>query len=187
MDLFAYETAFGYIANELNNMPICLGTNYQNLEKADVLTPARLLLGRNNQRTLLGFPRISDGSRWAKELEEVNRKWWTTWSEERLGDFISHPRKWHASSKPYSVGDVVLFVTQEAQMGDSVWKMGRVVELKTSRDGVVRRIRLEYRNPGEAVFRQTDRPARNVALLHREGDLELKPGLALAQSLQETK
>ena len=102
-----------------------------------------------------------------------------------MEDFIAKPRKWFRTSDPLKVGDIVLFLTQEAVLGESFWKIGRVVSWKIPRDGVVRRVKVEYRNPGEYVFRTTERPIRNMARLHKEGELELKEQLAAASTLQE--
>lgn len=51
--------------------------------------------------------------------------------------------------------------------------MGRIREVEVSKDGVIRSVVIEYKNSTETVFRTTRRSARTVAVLHREGDLEL--------------
>ena len=62
---------------------------------------------------------------------------------------------------------------KEKKLGDPVWKIGRVVAVDDSRDGLVRSVEIEYKNATEAVFRITRRSARTVAVLHREGVLDL--------------
>ena len=47
-------------------------------------------------------------------------------------------------------------------------------------DGKVRDITIEYKNLGESVFRTTHRAARSVAVLHKEGDLDLMQELNAA-------
>merc|ERR1712015_100452 len=54
LDIMSYETSFAFIANELNNMPICLGSRTDDLDNLDIITPSRLLLGRNNRRAMTG-------------------------------------------------------------------------------------------------------------------------------------
>ena len=72
-------------------------------------------------------------------------------------------------------GDVVIFLKTDAEkgLGDPVWRVGRVVVIDPSRDGCVRAVEIEYKNVNESVFRKTRRSARKVAVIHREGDLEL--------------
>lgn len=84
IDLFANEMVFSYVTNELNSMSICHGTNYKNLEKAEIITRACPLLGRNNQWALAGFPLDSDWSIWVMVLDKVSKKCWSTWCEEML-------------------------------------------------------------------------------------------------------
>ena len=48
MDLFAFETAFSVISNELNCLPLCLGSCYDGIMRADLITPSQLLMGQNN-------------------------------------------------------------------------------------------------------------------------------------------
>ena len=56
------------------------------------------------------------------------------------------------------------------------WRLGRVVETEEGRDSVIRRVTIEYKVEGETVFRTTRRSTRDVAVLHREDELDL-PGL----------
>jgi hypothetical protein len=45
MDIMGYETCFAWISNELNNLPLCLGSKYRDLGSLDLLTPNRLIHG----------------------------------------------------------------------------------------------------------------------------------------------
>ena len=54
LDIMSYETAFTWVANELNNLPICIGSKYKNLEHTDLITPSRLIFGHTNRRALSG-------------------------------------------------------------------------------------------------------------------------------------
>ena len=175
LDILTYETAFLCISNELNNLPICLGSRTSNLDHVDLITPSRLILGRNNRRALGGHARIQGPSRLMKQMEQVYESWWKVWREERLVDYIPQPRKWTETRGEIKVGDVVIFLKtdKEQSLGDPVWKMGKVKELEISTDGLARTAILEYKNATETVFRTTRRSVRKIAILHREGNLEL--------------
>ena len=168
----SYETAFAWISNELNCLPICLGSRTDNLEHTDLITPSRLLLGRNNRRALSGYARTGGPSRLLDQMEKVARSWWQVWKEEKLVDYIPQPSKWQKNNGTIQVGDLVIFI-KEQTLGEPVWKMGRVRELEISRDRFPRVAIVEYRNATENVYRTTRRSVRKIAVLHREGDLEL--------------
>ena len=178
LDLYGYDTAFSYLANELNSLPLCLGSRYENLENSDLITPSRLLLGRNNKRAPAGYPRISSKSRQVEQLDIVHKAWWDTWKSEKIGDYIPAPSKWHKNSRPVQIGDIVVFLRDEMVLGDSIWKLGMVDELIPSEaDGIVRSVLIKYKNPtwikspAEKKFKRTKRAVRKMAIIYREGEL----------------
>lgn len=185
LSITGYETAFSWISNELNCIPLCLGSKYNNLDNLDLITPARLMFGRNNRRSPTGICRIASPSKMVREMELVYESWWKTWKDERIIDFIPQPRKWLEQGYEPKPGDLVVFLRQEGDvvLGEQVWRLGRVVSIERSKDGVVRTVMIEYRNSGEATFRTTRRSVRRVAVLHKEGELELIEELNLAAKL----
>ena len=50
ISVLQWETVSQQISNSINNLPIGLGNNVESLENMDILTPNRLILGRNNNR-----------------------------------------------------------------------------------------------------------------------------------------
>ena len=174
LDILSYETAFSWVSNELNNIPICLGNRYKNLERVELITPNRLMLGRNNSRSMSGEFKIQQPTRLMKQLELVFEAWWKVWASEKILDFVPQPPKWTKNSGQVSAGDIVLFPKDTTDGNfDVVWKLGRVNMVMKSKDGKIRKLRIEYKNENESVFRKTDRAAREVAVLHHEGDVVL--------------
>jgi hypothetical protein len=86
------------------------------------------------------------------------------------------------------VGDIVIFTKDglEQKLGEVVWTVGQVVEAVPSRvDGKVRQVKIEYKNASEfrnnkAPTRTTNRDARSIARLAKEGELGLMQELAAA-------
>ena len=175
LDLISYETCFAWIANELNCFPLCLGSRTSNLDNLDLITPSRLLLGRNNRRSLGGYVKMEGPSRLMEQMEKVYRSWWSVWKDEKLVDYIPQSPLWKTTSGQPAVGDIVLFLKleSEASFGSPVWRLGRVEDVEYSLDGVIRTVVISYKNDGEKIFRKTRRSVRKVAVLHHEGDLEL--------------
>ena len=182
LDILSYETAFAWISNELNNLPICLGSKYINLEHADLITPSRLILGRNNRRSPSGFVRIDTKSRLLEQMQQVERSWWETWKTEKLLEYIPQPQKWRTSGYEPKPDDIVIFTKEEKDrvFGEPVWRTGRISETIRSEDGKVRSVVIQYKNWNEGVYRSTHRSVRKVAVLHKEGELELVEELNLA-------
>ena len=181
LDILTYETCFAYIANELNNMPICVGSRTESLDGADIISPSRLILGRNNRRAMVGPVQMTGPSRILDQIEQVTQAWWDIWKDTHLTEYIPQPKGWK-NTECVKVGDIVLFLVTDSEhlLGQPRWKIARVAEVEVSRDGLVRVVILEYRNANELVFRRTRRAVRKVAVLHHEGELELTQELNAA-------
>ena len=134
------------MSNELNNLPLCLGTRYRDLDHLDLLTPNRLIHGRANRRALSGCCMIDKPSRMLARMEGVFEAWWKVWYEEKLSDFVLKPAKWTKSDKPLKPGDIVIFqkTGDEQVLGQPIWRIGRVVEAEISpNDSMVRAVSIE--------------------------------------------
>ena len=183
LDILGYETAFAWVSNELNNLPICLGTRYKNMDNLDLITPNRLIQGRSNRRAMSGPCSIEKPSQMLEKMDDIFEAWWRVWSEERLADFVAKPPKWFRSDPDLELGNIVVFQKRgpEQAIGTPVWTVGRIVNVKISAtDGRVREVEVEYKNASEKTWRSTHRAARAVAVLHREEDLEVLQGLNAA-------
>ena len=183
LDILGFETAFAWVSNELNNLPICLGTRYKDLDNLDLITPNRLIQGRSNRRAMSGPCSIESPSKMLEKMEDVFQAWWKVWSDERLADYVAKPPKWFRSDPDLELGNIVVFQKKgpEQAIGSPVWTIGRIVNVKKSgSDGRVRDGESEYRNASEKTWRTTHRAARAVAVLHREEDLEVLQGLNAA-------
>jgi hypothetical protein len=176
-----FETVLSYSCNELNSMPICLGSKYTNLDNLDLITPSRLLLGRNNQRAVGGQLTIQEPGKILQSMEEIEKAWWNAWKELRVSDYVPRPNKWLKSTENVKEGDIVLFRRDsESPLGTSVWRIGRVRTAEPSRDGHVRVVIIEYRIFGEKELRTTRRSVRGVAVVWKESEVDFVGDLAAA-------
>ena len=174
LHLLAYETAFSFCCNALNNLPVSLGTKVDHLGHKDIITPNRLLLGRNNKRSPHSLTQVPSNSRLAEQLEEVEKSWWKLWADEKLVDFVPQPAKWPRTNNNIAVGLIVIFPMKKPKsaIGEIMWKYGKVAEVLPSSDGLVRRVKITYQNYKEEVWRYVVRSAREIAVIHSEEDLE---------------
>ena len=160
------------ISNSINNLPIGLKNKTEDLENLDILTPNRLILGRNNERCP-NAPLIMTGH--CKRIIEANANIFTAWFKAWLVSFvptlIERP-KWHKSDKNLNIGDVVLFLKSEQEY-DKEYQYGLVTSLKPSRDGHIREIEVEYMNHNESMKRRTKRGVRDLVIIHPVDELSI--------------
>ena len=175
MDIMTWETMAAWIANELNHFPIAVGSR-TDLDNLDIITPSRLLLGRNNRRAMSGYPRLDTPSRMMRQQDELYDLWWKVWRTEKLVDYIPQPKKWRETNRQVCVGDIVAFVKEDAaeHFGKPIYKIGRVCEVEHSTDGLIRSCVVEYKNADNpTVTKRTRVSVRHCAVVHAEDDLDL--------------
>ena len=167
------ETALSYIANELNNLPFCIGSRYTNLSSVDLISPNRLLLGRNNSRAPLGRLVMEDPSAILVSMEKIEQSWWEVFSKVKLADFFPKSKKWTQTTSQPKVGQIVVFLRDLSNVfGSSIFRIGRVKQIFESKDGLVRKVEIEYRLWKAKNFSTVIRSVRNIAILELEEDLE---------------
>jgi hypothetical protein len=71
--------------------------------------------------------------------------------------------KWKQDKRDLKAGDIVLRKDETA--AGQTYKYAKVVRVHTSADGKVRAADIEYRLPGESVFRTTTRPIHKLVLV----------------------
>lgn len=179
LDILQYETGFLQTSNELNNLPTFLGAGTKDYDQIDLITPNRLILGRNNSRSPIGSATLEKPKRLLKQMEQVKKAWWDVWKSEMLSEFIPGNSKWTKTGRQPKVGDICIFLKKgsESAIGSNVWKIGRVVEVEVSKDGLIRNVIMEYKNHNEKTFRTTRRSVRTIAILYTEDELSVRETL----------
>ena len=183
LDVMSYETAFSYIANEINNMPICTVSRTDDIGHADLITPNRLIHGRNNRRAPTGPVRVEQPSRLLEQMERLYQSWWQIWLYERLPDYIPKPKKFGKTGPQPKEMDIVVFLRAPDELvGDQLWRLGQVTHLITSDDGVVRQVIIRWRKHWKEEFHETRRSVRHIAILFSEDELTLVDHIRSASS-----
>ena len=100
------------------------------------LTPNHLLLLRGGSPPPPGVFYESDkySRRW-RHVQSLSNQYWSRWQREYLS-CLQTRCKWQNVQSNVKVGDVVLIVDEHTPRG--LWPLGRVTEVKVSRDGLVR-------------------------------------------------
>ena len=93
LSVVQWETLMAQIANSVNNMPIGLKNRVSDIEQLDLITPNRLILGRNNDRCgnapLVICP---DYKRMIESNANIFRAWFETWLVSYVPTFVERPK-----------------------------------------------------------------------------------------------
>ena len=71
-----------------------------------------------------------------------------------------HQKQGFRNDRDLVPGDIVYFQKSESALS-SAWTLGRVDQVVRSRDGLIRRVIVKYRNSNEEFDRVTERSARS--------------------------
>ena len=164
LSVLQWESLVAQVANGINNLPLGLGSKVECLEDLDLITPNRLLLGRNNNRCPSG-PLTAQESfkRILKTNGEIYNTWFRSWLKSYVPTLLTRP-KWLTSDEDIKVGDVVLFLKSEKEF-ERDYQYGIIHLVNTGRDGHVRTVEVEYQNHNEGVKRYTSRGVRDLVVI----------------------
>ena len=106
--------------------------------------------------------------RW-RQVQYLAEQFWSRWKKEYLQN-ITVRQRWHTPKRNIRVGDIVMD-TDETQPR-SVWRLGRVTETVSDKDGLVRRVRIcladrNLNKRGERISKVSvvERPVHKLVLL----------------------
>ena len=151
-----WETIAAITANCINNLPLALGDATGDIENLDLITPNRLLLGRNNDRSPVGSMSVSDSyDKLLATNDRIFKAWFENWLVSHVPKLMDQP-KWFKGERDLKVGDIVLFLKQDSELCD-MYQYGMVEAVYRGRDGLIRKVDLKFRNHTEGVNRTTFR------------------------------
>ena len=171
-----WETLGQQVSNGINNLPIGLGNKVESLETLDILTPNRLILGRNNSRGPVCPLSISGDCR---KIVESNKAIYESWFKEWLVSYVPtlvRQPKWFKTDRNIRVGDVVLFTKSDKEF-EKIYHYGIIIATFESKDGLIRVVEVQYQNSNENVKRTTKRCVRELIVVHPVDELGIQAEL----------
>ena len=167
-----WETLGAQISNSINDLPLALGNHTSDLENIDLITPNRLKMGRNNERSPIG-PLFVTGNllSFLKDNEKIFNCWFENWLISCVPQLVKQP-KWFKSDTNLTEGDVVLFLKDDASLVGK-YQYGMVESVEKGRDGKVRTVKVKYQNNNENIQRTTRRAVRELVVIHPINELNL--------------
>ena len=178
-----WETIFAKISSEMNDLPIAKPSNSShNDELWNVITPNRLLLGRNNNRNLkhwISLSKGSDSETLLRKNQEIMRSWYAIFLD-RIHYLIPRPRKWQQTDT-VAIGDIVLFMFNETPGSKSDnWKLGIVKDIPKKNS-----LTLEYIS-GKSSKKTLNRCPRDVSVIASAKDLPMNSEGYFKNLIKET-
>ena len=165
LSVLQWETFAAEISNSINNLPLALGSICSDLDNLDLITPNRLRLGRNNDRSPVGTMEvITTPSRFLRENEKIFNTWFENWLLSHVPKLMFHP-KWFNSERDVKTGDVILFLKNDGSFNNT-YHYGMIKDVEHSKDDKIRRVTIKYRNFNEDTNRETRRAVRNIVMIH---------------------
>ena len=172
LGVLQWETLAATIANSIDNLPLSLGSRKADLDSMDLITPNRLLLGRNNDRSPAGtFTTDGYYDKLITENEKIFNSWFENWLLSHVPKLMDQP-KWFKSDRDLKKGDVVLFLKHESEIS-STYQYGIIDAVEVSRDGKIRKVVVRYRNHSEDTNRTTYRSARSLVVIHPVDEIDI--------------
>ena len=160
------------VANTINDLPIRIANIISDYENMDLITPNQLRLGRNNDRSPAATMEVTGNpDRISKENRKIFNSWFETWLISHVPRLMNHP-KWFSTDHDMKTCDVLLLLKQDGALSNS-YQYGIVNEIIPSKDGVIRKVIVQYRNDQENVDRYTARSVRDLVLIHPTDELIL--------------
>ena len=171
--VMGWETIFAIVANMINNVPIARiasSTTSSRGEADEILTPNRILLGRNNFRSLERIDRSGTNLDTVMEKNHKIQKLFHELLLKNIFELVPQP-KWFKNDRDLNIGDIVLFIYKESNYTtDHHWRLGRVVKILSNQKPT--KVIIEYKNDKETTFRQTERITRELVVIHKHDDLD---------------
>lgn len=175
LSILQWETICAVISNCINDLPIAIGSVID-VENMDLLTPNRLLLGRNNNRSPSGDLVISsDPTKLLNQSSKIYDAWFESWLMNHVPKLMQQS-KWFNHERNLQIGDVVLFNKVESKLSKS-YTYGMITNVEMGDDGNVRFVIVKYQNDNEKVPRETRRSVRNLVLIHSVDDCDIMKDL----------
>ena len=172
LSMIQWETLMMQISNSINNLPIGLRSKKKNLDTLDLLTPNRLILGRNNNRSP-NAPLVlcTRHQNLIDQNATIFKAWFNAWLIGYVPQLIERP-KWHTNDRELNIGDIVLFLKSEKEF-DEQYQYGMVCAVHQGNDGHIRRVDVKYRNSTEETTRTTQRGVRDLVVISPVDELDI--------------
>ena len=96
-----------------------------------------------------------------------------------------HQQKWFKSDRGLDISDIIIFKKGEKEL-ECKYQYGIIKTLRTSKDGIVRSVVVEYQNCDEKFRQTTTRGSREIILIQHVDECGIMHGLDEANRGSQT-
>ena len=140
LSIIQWETVSAEVANAINDLPLALGNIVSDYENMDLITPNRLRLGRNNERSPASPMEVTGNpQKILKENKQIFTTWFETWLISHVPKLLQQP-KWFRTERDIKICDIVLFLKQEGSIISNNYQYGMIHEIIQSKDRIIRKV-----------------------------------------------
>ena len=162
MTFAGLQTVFYEVAALINARPIGIVSG-SDPRCPTTITPNHLILGRSTPDVAIGpFDNDTNVNKRFIFIQSLIDDWWKFWYKSVLPSLVPS-YKWMQKHRNVKVGDVCLI--KYAGLKRGTYRLGRVKSTEAGKDNKVRRVTLVYKNEGEKVFREVERPIQGIAVI----------------------
>ena len=186
LSVIEWETVGAEISNCINDLPVAFNNWSSDLENLDLITPNRLRLGRNNDRSPIGPLFVTTR---ADKFIETNAAIFNSWFEHWLISCVPqlvHQPKWFRTDYDLKQGDLVLFLKEEGSLVGS-YQFGMIDKVEVGKDDKVRTVHVRYHNHNENISRITRRAVRELIMIHPVDELNIMQELGEVATYADMK
>ena len=116
LSVLQWETISAEVSSAINYLPLALGNIVSDFENMDLITPNRLKLGRNSERSPVSPMKVvGNHLKVLKENKKIFSVWFETWLISHVPKLMEQP-KWFRSDRDVKICDVVLFTKNEGSV-----------------------------------------------------------------------
>ena len=171
LSILQWETLGSESANCINDLPLAIGDVKSDLENIDLITPNRLRLGRNNDRSPIGNVTITEkAGKFLEQNRRIFNVWFECWLISHVPKIMKQP-KWFQNDANVKPGDIVLFLKAENLSGHYMY--GMIVNVEIGKDERIRTVIVKHRNSNESTDRTTRRAVRELIVIHHVDELDI--------------
>ena len=186
LSVIEWETVAAEISNCINDLPIGYRNWSADLENLDLITPNRLRLGRNNDRSPVGPLLVtSNPEKFIQSNVAIFNAWYEHWLISCVPKLMHQP-KWFRTDYDLKKGDLILFLKEEGKVVGS-YQYGIIEDINSCKDGKVRSVTVRYRNQNESNSRTTERAARQLVMIHGVDELSIMEELGAIATYADMK
>ena len=143
-----FQTILFQCSNILNERPI--GIDKSKEKDFTYLCPNDMLLGRASSRAPVdSFCKRNSIIKRMVFIDSLVDSFWRKWTNSYFPSLLIE-QKWHHTRRNVAKGDVVIIHDKDLSRGE--WRLGRVVDTIAGKDGIVRRIEIQYKNKDSKKF-----------------------------------